>query len=249
MTEKSTLQSLADIKKTNDQNRCFSENFEYSHENPYHEKLEEFSHFVLRDKEAETFPGKWNPHFFKREAPLHVEIGSGYGDFMASFCQQNPEINFVGMDYRFKRSYQVARKLSQLGVNNFCYLRAKGERLSFMFKENEVDVLYLFFPDPWPKARHHKKRLFQLRFLQQAYHVLKPGGRLLIKSDHDGLYEWMKVHLNEVKSQLFHIEMETEDLYRHFPQHFLSSFQTKFEKIFISQHVKIKAFELTSCKK
>lgn len=229
-------------------NRSFSEEFEYTHKNPYHERLTEFSHFVLRDKEAEEHPGKWNENIFKREAPLHVEIGSGYGDFMSYFCQNHPEINFVGLDYRFKRSFFVAKKLSSLGCDNFRYLRAKGERLSFMFKEGEIDEAYLFFPDPWPKARQNKRRLFQGPFLQSIFSTLKPGGKLWIKTDHDGLFEWMNEHLSQVEGKLFNTLMHTHDLYLEKPDHFLASFQTKFEKIFIAQHVKIKAFELQSTK-
>ena len=79
----------------------FLENFKYKHRNPYHEKLEEFSEFVMRDEEAEVFRGKWNRDVFKRDAPVVVEVGSGYGHFMREYCEKNPDVNFVGIDYRF----------------------------------------------------------------------------------------------------------------------------------------------------
>jgi tRNA (guanine-N7-)-methyltransferase len=150
------------------------------------------------------------------------------------------------MDYRFKRSFQLAAKLEMLLHRNFKYLRGKGERVHFLFNENEVDQIFYFFPDPWPKTRHHKKRLFQQPFLEICHQVLKPGGKLMIKTDHDGYAKWM----NDVieKQSLFKLNMKSTDLREEFPEHFLASYKTKFEKIFLQQGIKIKAFELENIK-
>ncbi len=224
----------------------FLENFKYKHRNPYHEKLAEFSEFVMRDEEAEVYRGKWNTDVFKRDAELVVEVGSGYGHFMREYCEKNPDVNFVGIDYRFKRSYELCKKLKILNIENYRYLRAKGERIGFLFEEGEVDTLLYFFPDPWPKKRHNKKRLFQAPFLQSAYKVLKPGGRMFIKTDHDAYYEWMCEVLKD--QDQFTISMQTADLWNEQQDHFLASFQTKFEKIFLKQGINIKGFELISKK-
>lgn len=227
--------------------KAFTDSFKYTHDNPYHDKLKEFEEFVLRDHEAETNVGQWNKAIFNREAPLCLEIGSGYGHFMMEYCEKNPDVNFIGLDYRFKRSYALAKKLSLHPNRNFKYLRAKGERISFMFEENELDRMFYFFPDPWPKARHNKKRLFQLPFLQAAYKVLRPGGTLYVKTDHEGYADWMEEVMNN--QDLFDVQLATRDLRVTHPEHFLASFQTKFEKIFISQGVNIKAYVLVSKKK
>lgn len=227
--------------------KAFTDSFKYTHDNPYHDKLKEFEEFVLRDHEAETNVGQWNQAIFNREAPLCLEIGSGYGHFMMEYCEKNPDVNFIGLDYRFKRSYALAKKLSLHPNRNFKYLRAKGERISFMFEENELDRMFYFFPDPWPKARHNKKRLFQLPFLQAAYKVLRPGGTLYVKTDHEGYADWMEEVMNN--QDLFDVQLATRDLRVTHPEHFLASFQTKFEKIFISQGVNIKAYVLVSKKK
>ncbi|MFT6069552.1 MAG: tRNA (guanine-N7-)-methyltransferase [Bacteriovoracaceae bacterium] len=221
----------------------FNKGFEYTHKNPYHERLAGFSDFVLRDEEAEEFQGKWNTELFKREAPLVVEIGSGYGQFMREYCQDFPEHNYVGMDYRFKRSFELAKKLKNLNLDHMKYLRAKGERLGFLFGENEIDSLLYFFPDPWPKARHKKKRLFQSHFLPIVHKALKPGGKMFIKTDHDDYAN----HMQEVidGSELFDVELATKDLRSEFKDHFLCQYTTKFEKIFIKQNQPIKAFVLT----
>jgi tRNA (guanine-N7-)-methyltransferase len=228
----------------------YRSDFKFKHKNPYHQKLAAFGDFVLRDHESEIFQGQWNESVFNRSAPLCVEIGSGFGSFMVEHCTQFPEKNFIGMDYRFKRTFELANKLKKIPHRNFRYLRCRGERLEFLFSPGEVDEIFYFFPDPWPRPRHHKKRLFKPRFLQSLHQVLKPGGKVFIKTDHDQYADWMKMVLTEGQGQfpkpLFSIDLESRDLYQDYSQHFLVSFQTHFEKIFLSQQIKIKAFQLTA---
>jgi tRNA (guanine-N7-)-methyltransferase len=234
------------LQKNLEQNFCYQKDFKYTHDNPYHDRLGAFDHFVLRDDEAEKNQGKWNQEVFKRNSPLMVEIGTGYGEFMIEYCQDHPDHNFIGLDHRFKRSFHLAKKLDKIENKNFRYLRARGERLHFMFNENEVDALFYFFPDPWPKTRHFKKRLFQKPFLDAAAHVLKNNGVLYIKTDHDGYYDWM---IKELQNEnRFKIELNTRNLRQEHPEHFLAKYKTKFEKIFISQGVLIKAIVLRNIK-
>lgn len=235
-------------KKSNDKDMAFKPEFEYSHDNPYHDRLKIFDKFVLRDDEGEANAGKWSQAVFSNNADLHVEIGTGYGHFMMEYTQKNPDINFVGLDHRFKRSFNLARKLDKLEFKNFRYLRARGERLGYLFEESEVTKLFYFFPDPWPKKRHNKKRLFQKNFLDEAYKILKPGGELLVKTDHDGYFEWMLNELKDFNNDRFEVTLETWDLRADAPEHFLSSFVTKFEKIFLEKGIKIKALNLKSKK-
>jgi len=228
--------------------------FIYKHDNPYHDKLGQYADFVLRDLDGEALKGQWREKYFHRHAPTFLEIGSGYGDFMIDFCQTNQDKNFVGLDYKFKRSFQVARKLNELEIKNFCYLRARGERVNYLFNNSELDGIFYFFPDPWPKTRHHKKRLFQHFFLKDCWESIKPGGFLFVKTDHDGYADHMRQVIQE--QNLYSLEYQTSDLWsevlsdpdfsKRVP--YLGDYKTKFEKIFISQGVKIKAFLLRSLK-
>jgi tRNA (guanine-N7-)-methyltransferase len=228
------------------EDHSFREDFKYKHDNPYHDRLSEFDSFVMRDGDAENFRGKWNSEVFKREGKLFLEVGSGAGHFMTDYCEKNPTHNFVGLDYRFKRSFQLAKKLARIENKNFRYLRAKGERIEFIFNENELDGLFYFFPDPWPKTRHMKKRLLQGPFLEAAYKTIKPGGIFYIKTDHDGYAEWMDEEIK--KFGKFKVLLQSKDLRAEYPDHFLSEYVTGFEKIFIGQGIKIKAFVLQSNK-
>ncbi|MCT4643176.1 MAG: tRNA (guanosine(46)-N7)-methyltransferase TrmB [Bacteriovoracaceae bacterium] len=229
-------------KKSNTNDYVFKDGFKYQHDNPYHDRLKAFDGFVLRDNEGEENCGNWAKKEFKNDNPIEVEIGSGYGHFMLEYTQNNHSINFVGLDHRFKRSFQLAKKLDKMEVKNFRYLRARGERLAHLFGESEVSKIFYFFPDPWPKTRHHKKRLFQKTFLDQAYKVLRNDGIFLIKTDHDEYFDWM-VDVAQ-KDERFEVQMQSYDLRSEFPDHFLASFKTKFEKIFLEKGIKIKAMVL-----
>jgi tRNA (guanine-N7-)-methyltransferase len=227
--------------KSIEDNFCYKAEFKYTHDNPYHDKLEIFDSFVLRDEVAETHAGQWSS-LFQNNHPIEVEIGTGYGEFMLEYCQKFKNINFIGLDHRFKRSFSLAKKLSVIDTKNFRYLRARGERIEFMFAPDEVSSVFYFFPDPWPKNRHHKKRLFQKPFLNACHKILKPGGHLYIKTDHDSYFEWMLEHLKD--ESRFEIKLLSRDLRNEFPDHFLSQFTTKFEKIFLSQGTLIKSLVL-----
>lgn len=241
--------------------QCFQEHFQYTHKNPYHQKLQEFQENVFRDKEGEAFKGKWQSDVFHNRQQLTVEIGSGFGEFMVQYLEHHPNENYIGIDYRFKRSYQVAKKLVDLGQRNptvrYRFLRAKGERISFLFGSEEVSKLLYFFPDPWPKTRHHKKRLFQKHFLTQCWQILKPGGYFFIKTDHDQYYPWMLEHLQVYQDEqresnkTFEILLQTDNLHSSDQREqinknfeFFVSFPTKFEQIFLSQGKTIKALIL-----
>ena len=219
----------------------FQKEWRYRHgDNPYHDKLALFGDAVLRDQEAERFSGRWCCEVFSRpESPLYLEIGSGYGHFMREFCQNNPHVNFVGLDYRFKRSYNLVKHLEG---DNWRYLRAKGERVSFMFGPEEVDSIFYFFPDPWPKRRHKKRRLFGDYFLKELAKILKSGGKLYIKTDHENYAHWMQEVVQ--RQSTFFLELISGDVRKEYPEHFLSQYMTKFEKIFVAQNKAIKGLVL-----
>ena len=221
--------------------RTFLKEWRYRHgENPYHDKLAKFGNTVFRDGEAETLAGRWGVHVFGRpNAPLYLEIGSGYGHFMREYCARNPDVNFVGLDYRFKRSYNLVKNLEG---ENWRYLRARGERVPFMFAPGEVNGVFYFFPDPWPKRRQQKRRLFGEQFLKGLAKILAVGGRVYVKTDHDDYAHWM----TEIVSQqtLFFAELISYNVRDEHPEHFLSQYSTKFEKIFMAQNKAIKGFVL-----
>jgi tRNA (guanine-N7-)-methyltransferase len=233
---------------SNNAPRCYSR----KDTNPYHVKLQQFENFVYLDDQAEHFKGQWKNSVFKNTLPLVVEIGVGYGDFMMNYCQQNPNTNYIGMDIRFKRSFGVAKKCDQQKLQNLRFLRAQGQRIPWLFDTQEIDQLFCFFPDPWPRAKQFKKRIFQRDLIQHLSKIIKPTGTLLFKTDHKDMFEWT---LNEISHcENVDILWKTFDLYQDY-NHVqdakikelltpMVTFQTKFEKIFLQQNTPIKALIL-----
>lgn len=235
--------------QTNTDDFTFNRDFDYSRtrSNPYEQKLsEDFAQIVYEGKTGEEFKGKWQSQVFQNDLPIHLEIGSGFGKFMTDYLQERNDLNFIGLEHRFKRSYQLLHKLKKLENQNYRFLRAKGERIGFLFEENEIDAMYYFFPDPWPKRRQHKKRLFQDNFLKLSQHILKPQAKLFIKTDHDDYFDWMLEHVEKFSG--FKTILKSFDLHQDFPDHFLSLYKTKFEHIFLNQGIKIKAMVLENNK-
>jgi tRNA (guanine-N7-)-methyltransferase len=219
----------------------------FSIDNPYNDRLKIFDDFVMLDLNCEIYRGKWKNEVFQNQKPLHVEIGTGFGEFMHEFCLNHPDLSYVGMDYRFKRGFDLARRLAQIKVKNFKYLRASAARLTSMFAPEEVNTLHYYFPDPWPKFRHHKRRLFQKPFLDMCSEILAPGGALLVKTDHDEYFQWMLEHFAEYEkeNQSLSIIFKTFDLHNEetlpVEAHFFKDYKTKFEKMFMDRKTPIKA--------
>jgi len=122
---------------------------------------------------------------FRREAPLHLEIGSGKGRFSVEFALAHPEVNYLSVERAPKYHAILAERVARRKVENIRLLRTTAEDLIFrLLPPESVDAMYVLFPDPWPKKRHHKRRLINARNLQRFREILRPGARLLIKSDH-----------------------------------------------------------------
>lgn len=137
---------------------------------------------LLPASQAWPYRGRWD-EAFGRQAPLHVEIGSGNGFFLAALAERNPDWNVLGVEIRYKRTVLCARKIDKAGVSNALICRYDAWYLDDIFEPGEVAGLYINHPDPWPKSRHEKNRLISRWFLEDAARLLQPDGWLRAKSD------------------------------------------------------------------
>lgn len=136
--------------------------------------------------------------FFDRDAPLEIDLGCGDGKFTLEMAEHYADRNFIAVERLLGRVRKVCRGADKRGLKNLRVLRLETLYvLEWLLPENSVDRLHLLCPDPWPKAKHHRRRLFQKPFLDAVVRVLKPGGELLFKTDHDEYFEWSEEHLNE----------------------------------------------------
>ncbi|MDF3031592.1 MAG: tRNA (guanine-N7)-methyltransferase [Moraxellaceae bacterium] len=133
---------------------------------------------------------------FGREAPLTVEIGFGMGYSLAEMAEAAPERNFVGIEIH---EPGVAQLCFELGTRNIPNVRIMDEDalelLEARFADGSIDIVQLYFPDPWPKARHHKRRFVNATNAALIRRKLKPGGLFHMATDWENYAEWMLEHM------------------------------------------------------
>jgi tRNA (guanine-N7-)-methyltransferase len=124
--------------------------------------------------------------------PLVVEIGFGRGEFLLGMAQREPEQAFVGVEYSYKRALKMARRLARLEIANVRLVEARAEDLvRDVLTDASVATFWVNFPDPWPKKRHFRRRLFQPGLVSRLADRLVPGGRLEVATDHRDYAEWI----------------------------------------------------------
>ncbi len=125
--------------------------------------------------------------------PLELEIGSGLGRFILARAKNNPDVYFIGLEQEAVRVARIDVAARLVGISNLSLVCAEAMAvLEFCLPACCIGAVYLFFPDPWPKARHEKNRIFQRTFIDQIYRVLQDGGYLHVATDHDQYFSNMK---------------------------------------------------------
>jgi tRNA (guanine-N7-)-methyltransferase len=125
--------------------------------------------------------------------PVELEIGIGKGTFLTDAAKGRPDTNFFGLEYARWFWRYASDRLRRNECRNARTARAEaGYFVREFVADASLAVVHIYFPDPWPKKRHHKRRLIQPPFLLQVYRVLKPGGRLQIVTDHEEYFRQMQ---------------------------------------------------------
>ncbi|MFD1019090.1 tRNA (guanosine(46)-N7)-methyltransferase TrmB [Thalassobacillus hwangdonensis] len=171
--------------------------------------LKENDHIVVQ--EPFEHKGKWKD-LFKKDQPIHIEIGSGKGQFIAGMASLHPEINFIGIELAKSVIVTAVQKVMDAEVDNVCMVNVDAKDLREMFADNEIDHIYLNFSDPWPKSRHEKRRLTFHTFLEQYEAVLKQDGKVTLKTDNRGLFEYSLVSFSAYGMQLEEVALDLHGL-------------------------------------
>ncbi len=130
--------------------------------------------------------------FFGRRAPLVLEIGSGMGETTAAIALARPETDFIAVEVHGPGIGSLLRKIAELGLTNLRVIRHDAsEVLEQMIPDGGLAGIHLFFPDPWPKKRHHKRRLIQPPVVELIARKLKPGGYVHLATDWEEYAEQM----------------------------------------------------------
>ncbi len=198
------------------------------------EKLKNFSDFVTLEKIGEECQGKWAEKFGGDTArKLYVELGTGKGDFITQMAEQNPDINFLGLEAEAEVVLKAARKLAEKNLSNVRLAVFDINGIENIFAENEVDRFYINFCDPWPKKRHAKRRLTYVTFLEKYKQILKAEGEIHFKTDNRGLFDFS---LEQFELAGLKVRDVNFDLHADEPP---ENIRTEYENKFSAQGVKI----------
>jgi tRNA (guanine-N7-)-methyltransferase len=221
--------------------------------NPYWTKLQgqaEAQVPVRFDNGTEEFRGQWRQQFADSVSadtrrPLHVEIGCSTGHVTLEWAAANPSSAYIGIDWKFKIISRAGEKAESRKTKNLLFFRAHAERLHYMLAPGEIDFLYLYFPDPWPKKRAWKNRFLTAERLRLIAPLMGPQGIFHIKTDHPGYFEWMLEAVEKVSDQWEIVEM-TRDLHAGHPapETLRIPQVTLFEGLFIKDKIPIQSIKL-----
>ncbi len=138
--------------------------------------------------------GKWN-EMFSNNNPIYIEIGMGKGKFIIQNAMENPDINYIGIE---KYDSVIAKSLQKVpeGVSNLLMIRADALEIDKIF-DREIDMIYLNFSDPWPKKRHHLRRLSSSVFLEKYETIFRDKKVIEMRTDNRDLYTYSLVSYSE----------------------------------------------------
>lgn len=151
-------------------------------------ELETFSNVLQNPGEM---PGTWN-QFFGNSNPVVLELACGKGEYTIGLAGMYPGKNFIGVDQKGNRLWVGAKRATQHNLKNAAFLRIQIDRLTDFFGTEEVDEVWITFPDPQLRISKSKKRLTHPKFLRLYYEVLKPGAKIHLKTDSPDLYYFTK---------------------------------------------------------
>jgi tRNA (guanine-N7-)-methyltransferase len=150
--------------------------------------LDEVKDSYLYMDDLEKFKGTWQAKFPGKE--ICLEIGCGKGRFITGMAALHPEKAFIGIETARDIAFFAARKAKEAKLDNVCILYGNAEHLEDWFAPGEIKLLYLNFSDPWPKARHAKRRLTHHNFLERYKKILPVNGHLRFKTDNRSLFDF-----------------------------------------------------------
>ncbi|WP_096152906.1 MULTISPECIES: tRNA (guanosine(46)-N7)-methyltransferase TrmB [Bacillus] len=162
-------------------------------------------HIIIQSPEEHK--GKWH-EVFGNNNPIHIEVGTGKGNFVTGMAAANPNINYIGIELYESVIVVALQKVIDSKLPNVKLLNVDAVNLPEIFASSEVGQVYLNFSDPWPKKRHEKRRLTHSDFLDLYKKVLVDKGEIHFKTDNRGLFEYSLISFNEYGLQLKYVSLD-----------------------------------------
>jgi tRNA (guanine-N7-)-methyltransferase len=187
------------------------------------EKIDAHPQYII--SELENAKGNWH-NIFGNNNPIHIEVGTGKGQFVTGMAKQNPDINYIGIELYESVIISALDLLIEADVLNLKLLNVDGSNLLTYFEKGEIGQVYLNFSDPWPKVRHAKRRLTYKSFLH-LYETLMPvGGEVHFKTDNQGLFEYSLKSFSEYGMLLKFVSLDLHN--SEFEGNVMTEYEEKF---------------------
>ncbi len=199
---------------------------------------ESFENVVQPEREIlekDSFPlkGNWNKDFFKNDNPIVLELGCGKGEYSVGLSEFYPDKNFIGIDIKGARFWRGAKTALEEGLKNVAFLRTQIELIESVFAENEVDEIWITFPDPQIKYKRTKHRLTNADFLEKYKKILKPGGAVNLKTDSEFMHGYTLGLLHGAGHEIIYAH---HDIYKNeYSPKEAREIQTFYEKQYLEQ--------------
>ncbi|MFY0627373.1 MAG: tRNA (guanosine(46)-N7)-methyltransferase TrmB [Reichenbachiella sp.] len=183
--------------------------------------------------------GKWRSDHFENEQELIVELGCGKGEYTIGLGQVFPEKNYIGVDIKGSRIWVGSKRAIRENMENVAFLRTQIEMIEEHFAKNELDEIWITFPDPRPKDRDEKRRLTAPKFMEVYKSLLKDDGWLKFKTDNTPLFEYTLELIKQGEVKVKNMEY-TFDLYESDLMQEHHGVRTKYEQLFFDKGERIK---------
>ncbi len=204
-------------------------------------ELGSFSKVIQPEKEVQLgkdhpIKGRWNQDIFLNNNPLILELGCGKGEYTIGLSERFPGNNYIGVDIKGARMWRGAKTANDNNVPNAAFLRTRIEFINSFFGKNEVDEIWITFPDPHPGKRNSNKRLICPWFLNNYSKFLKNGGIIHLKTDDPGLFNYTR---NLVEKNNLQVISCTNDLHNKKIENDILSIRTHYENLYLKEGLKI----------
>ena len=183
-----------------------------------------------------SIKGKWKSDIFKNNYPLVLELGCGKGEYSVGLARKYPNKNFLGIDVKGSRMWKGARDALNESMSNVAFLRTRIEFIEYCFAENEVDEIWITFPDPQIKKKRAKNRLTHPKFLRLYSSIMQDNGLIHLKTDSQflhgytlGIIEGHQHFLEDAEHDVYNAVMERENM----------DIKTHYEKLFLEKNMPI----------
>ncbi len=183
--------------------------------------------------------GIWHSDYFKNTNPIVLELGCGKGEYTIGLSENNYSKNYIGIDIKGNRIWVGAKYAIKNNLNNVAFIRTRIDFIAHCFSENEIDEIWITFPDPQPQSTRKRSRLTNPLFLNRYKKILKKDGIIHLKTDSTSLYEYTLQVIEENKHLII---WQTNNLYQNCPDNRqeLIQIKTYYEKLFTNKGENIK---------